>query len=292
MKISAIAPWFGGKRTLAPVIVEELGPHSSYWELLCGSMAVLLVKPRSSNETVNDLHGDLVNLARVIKHERLGPMLYRQMRRWLLSEELFVEAATRYRRRTNTPATGEPDLERAADFFVCSWFGRNGVAGTQSYNQGFCRRFTRNGGHAATRWESAVASIPAWRRRMRHITILNGDAITLCERIEDDPAAVIYADPPYLVKGSTYVHDFTPANHEALAAALRRFRRLRVVVSYYDDPRLAELYPGWTVRHCPVTKSLVNQGMRGQAGAVMAPEVLLINGPSCAVENGLFGGQK
>jgi len=46
---------------------------------------------------------------------------------------------------------------------------------------------------------------------------------------------------------------------------------------------LAELYPGWTKRSCPTTKAMVNQGMRAQKGAMIAPEVLLINGPSYAV---------
>ncbi len=43
-KITAIAPWFGGKRTLAPRIIEALGKHTAYWEPFCGSMAVLLAK--------------------------------------------------------------------------------------------------------------------------------------------------------------------------------------------------------------------------------------------------------
>lgn len=38
MKISAIAPWFGSKRTLAPRIVEVLGEHRAYWEPFCGSL--------------------------------------------------------------------------------------------------------------------------------------------------------------------------------------------------------------------------------------------------------------
>lgn len=289
MKVTAIAPWFGSKRTLAPRIVEELGEHRAYWEPFCGSMAVLLGKPESSFETVNDLHGDLVNLARVIKHSELGPKLYRQMRRWMMSEALFNDAAEQYRARQNVPAPEEPDLERAANYFICAWFGRNGVAGTQSYNQGFCRRFTKNGGHAATRWRSACNSIPAWRRRMRNVTILSADGIGLIERIEDAAGVVIYADPPYLVKGAKYVHDFADGfmsaanDHERLATALGRFKKTRVVVSYYEHPALASLYRGWTKREVYTTKAMVSSGQRDVRGqAAVAPEVLLINGKSHA----------
>ncbi|MCI0421333.1 MAG: hypothetical protein L0312_19255 [Acidobacteria bacterium] len=41
MKITAIAPWFGSKRTMAPEIVRQLGPHQFYLEGCAGSMAVL-----------------------------------------------------------------------------------------------------------------------------------------------------------------------------------------------------------------------------------------------------------
>ncbi len=37
MPVRALAPWFGGKRTMAPAIVAELGPHTQYFEPFCGS---------------------------------------------------------------------------------------------------------------------------------------------------------------------------------------------------------------------------------------------------------------
>lgn len=288
MKIKAIAPWFGSKRTLAPVIVEELGSHRGYWEPFCGSMAVLLAKPESSAETVNDLHGDLINLARVIQHRTAGPSLYRRLRRSWMHEDTFREAADDYRARGQSPANVEPDVDRAFNYFTCCWLGRNGVQGTQSYNQGYSVRYTKNGGHGSTRFNSTIDSIPAWRRRLRRVTILNRDAFALIEKIEDAPGVVIYADPPYLVKGAKYVHEFqdgfmsVPNDHERLAAALRRFSRSRVVVSYYEHSSLPRLYPGWTMRKVFVNKSLVNAGKRDETGATVAPEVLLINGPSLA----------
>lgn len=90
----------------------------------------------------------------------------------------------------------------------------------------------------------------------------------------------VHVDPPYIVKGAKYVHDFVPEDHSRLADLLSRFKKTRVVVSYYEHPDLERLYPGWTKRYLDVTKSLVNQGRRGKGGAVKAPEVLLMNGPS------------
>ncbi len=282
MKITALAPWFGSKRTLAPRIIAELGEHSAYWEPFCGSMSILLAKPPSTFETVNDMHDDLINLARVIRHPDAGPKLYRKLRRVLLDERAFDECGDRVR--SEWPPYQRADCGihpgRAFDYFVTSWFGRNGVAGTSSYNAHFCRRYTKNGGHAAKRWESAVNSIPAWRRRMRAVTVLSCDGIELCGKIEDAPGVVIYADPPYLVKAAKYLHDFDWLAHRQLAKSLRRFTKTRVVVSYYEHPDLADLYPGWTKVDCTMTKSLVSSGKRDAGNDTKAPEVLLINGES------------
>lgn len=309
-EITAIAPWFGAKRNLAARIVAELGPHSAYWEPFCGSMAVLLAKDPCPMETVNDLHGDLVNLGRVVAHDLLHGLLYRKLRRTFASRVLMDEAAARWKGRGNSPAGDVPDLDRAYDYFLSTWLGRNGVAGTQSFNQGFCRRFTKNGGSAAKRWCSAVDSIPAWNQRLREICILSEDAIGLLQRIEDADGVVIYVDPPYLVKGARYVHDADdsvpivasilgisdPAKlppfawHRAVAKLLCRFQKTRIVVSYYEHPLLAEIYPLWTKIPLKATKALVNQSMRDSSGAVHAPEVLLINGSSLVAPEakGLF----
>lgn len=279
--ITALAPWFGSKRTLAPRIVAALGPHAAYWEPFCGSMAVLLAKPRATMETVNDLHGDLINLARVIRDPFDGPRLYRRLRRTLCVDDLIEQAKMELKTETDP-------FERAFWYFIDSWLGRNGCAGTQSSNNGFCIRFTAGGGSPSVRLESAVASIPAWRRRLRRVVIVRKDAMWLLSRIADAERTVIYCDPPYLVKGCNYVHDFESDgdaeslhgdDHARLAGLLGRFTKTRVVVSYYDHPRLATLYPAdrWEKIDCATTKALVNQGMRDKAGATVAPEVLLVN---------------
>lgn len=282
MKIGALSPWFGGKRTLAPTIIKELGPHRAYWEPMCGSIAVLLAKEPCSMETVNDLHGELINLARVVQDSQLAFDLYESVQRTLLHEAMMAECTTRVQSRNGVPSEN-PDLARAIDYFVCSWMGKGGVAGSKSYRMGVCARYTKNGGHGARRFVSAVESIPAWHNRLRAVTILSRDGIELCEKIEDGEGVVIYADPPYIAKGAEYLHDFDWLAHRRLAKVLRRFKKTRVVVSYYDHPDLADMYLDWTKREVFMTRSMASQGQRGERGRIeVSPEVLLINGPSFA----------
>lgn len=284
MKIKAIAPWFGGKRNLAPQIVEELGRHRVYWEPFAGSMAVLMSKPSCVMETVNDLHGDLINLARVIQDRKLAPQFYRRLRRIWMVEALFEEAAERIWQPVKTT---DPNIDRAIDYMLVSWMGRNGTAGTLSYNHHFCTRYTANGGHAAKRWTSVIRSIPAWHQRMRNVTILSRDAFELLPRIDDKSETAIYVDPPYIAEGTKYVHKFTPRQHLELAEQLRRFKHSRVVVSYYEHPIANELYSGWTKRCFAVNKAMANQRSRGTCNS-RATEVLYVNGPSSATQGKLF----
>ncbi len=294
--IKGISPWFGSKRTLGPRIVAEFGPHRAYWEVFCGSMAPLMSKPACAMETVNDLHGDLINLARVIKDDKSGPMLYRRLRRTLLCREFVREAAQGCRARWGRPAPDSPDVDAAYEFFIYSWLGANGVAGTESAMRGgFNIRYTSGGGSTNKRWGSVISNISAWRHRLRHVIIANVHARALIPRIEDRKGTVIYLDPPYIVKGAEYVHDFSgveedgalfaadpdrPLTHGELAELVKPFKHTRVVVSYYDHPVVRRLYKGWTFVECTVAKSLVNQGMRDAGEAVEAPEVLIVNGPS------------
>ena len=274
MTYTATVPYYGSKRTLAPRIVEVLGPHRCYWSLFAGSLAVEIAKPAAGMETVNDLHGDVVNLTRVLRDEELSARLYWRLCRTIPGEQVFRESLHALGRGAAPGIDAEPDVRRAYDFFVTSWLGLNGTVGTQRVGSGFAVRYTSNGGAPAKRFVGAVESVPWWHERLRTVTVLSECGIALAERIEDKAGTVIYADPPYLTKGSRYLHDFDSDDHRRLAAALCRFKLTRVVVSYYAHPDLAAMYPGWQMIECPVTQGMA----RLPAGQVKtAPEVLLVN---------------
>lgn len=284
--ITAIAAWYGGKRTLAPTIVAELGQHKAYWEPCCGSMAVLFAKEPSSHETVNDLHGDIINLARVIADDQLAPQLYDRLQRTLMAEPIVLAAKAAV---AIPYDIDQPDMDRAYHYFVLSWAGRNGVSGTKRYNYQMAVRWTHGGGSGAVRFRSAVESLPWWHRRLQNVEILRRDLFIVLDKIEDEPGTAIYLDPPYLRTGARtgtnpYLHEFSGEDHARLAVAASRFQAARVVISYYDDPVLDELYPDWLKRRVTVNKNLHVQNRRGSSKCE-APEVLLINGPSYASDD-------
>lgn len=285
MPIRALAPWFGGKRNLAPRIVEVFGKHRVYWEPFCGSMAVLMLKPPCEMETVNDLHGDLINLAKVIQDKELGFQLYDKLSRTLYAERFWRESKERWISETKT--NGEPDIDRAYDYFVASWMGINGVSGTVRYNYQFALRWCRGGGQGARRWRSVMESMPAWHKRLQNVVILQRDAFEILDNIKDENGTVVYCDPPYFDKSNKYIHDFTAEQHEQLAKSLRRFKKTRVVVSYYDDTRLELLYEGFKKIELAVNYASLRNATRGKKKKPrkLQVEILLVNSQ---VEKELF----
>lgn len=283
MKIRAIVPWFGGKRTMAAAIVKQLGPHRSYFELGCGSLAVLLAKEPSTHETAVDLHGMLINLARVVQDGALAPQLYAWLGRTLFGDDILGEsreAIGEFKELYGVTVPDEPHVAMAYHYFILSWASRNGTAGMARENYQLAVRWTPNGGSPTTRWRNATDSIPAWHNRLRNVVILRRDMFDVLPKISDETGVAVYVDPPYLADtrgGSTgYLHDFSDFEHRDLAHALQRFQQARVVVSYYDDPCLMDLYPGWTKIDHPRHKHLHVQNRRGSARK-LAPEVLLVN---------------
>lgn len=302
-KLTAIAPWFGGKRTLSDKIVAQLGNHDQYFEPFCGSLAVVLAKEPCQQEIVNDLHGDVTNLAWVLQGPKTAEELYDRAARTLFCEDMirsFWEDVAR------NPCPSHVDTDRAFKYLVSSWVMRNGVAGTtRAATDGFqiAVRFTLTGGSPTRRFTSVVESIPAWHYRLRNVMILRRNAFKLIGKFSDHEDLAIYADPPYMpetrsgffAKGakSHYEHEFnhssknnlpfadeeesTVDHHQRLRDALSEFKEARVVVSYYDCERVRELYQGWTFVEAPMQKNLNCAAARGERQKT-ANEVLIING--------------
>lgn len=292
MKIKALAPWFGGKRTMADDIVEQLGTHTQYFEPFAGSLSVLFAKPQSQKETVCDLHGDATNLARVLQTESMAAELYEMAQRTLIAEGILKDAREHLAEPFD-PEDSNPMhmIDRAYWFFVASWMGRNGMSGLKTIDYSMAVRYTNDGGSPTVRWFNALDSMPAWHRRLRNVVILNRDSFPIIEKFEDSPKTAIYCDPPYVAetrKSGKYRHDFGSYDeHVRLSNLLNQFEQARIVVSYYDSPQIRKLYSGWTFLEKTMIKRLSSVA-KSEPVASEAPEVLIINGPAYRQPRSLF----
>lgn len=270
--ILAVAPWAGGKRTLAPRIVELLGEHDTYVEPFVGGCSILPAKPRAAFEIINDANPAVVNVLRAMRFNEY--QLSRMLVPRAFDRQTFENAKSLLA--SIAPGADLIGTDIAAAQLVVWWMGANGYAGTTKTGW-FAQRHTKTGGDPAVRWESFKRSLPALAERLRNVEIHNRDFRDFLTDEKDRDAIAIYVDPPYFSKRIEYAHDFTAQDHVDLAAILNGFRRARVVVSYYDSPELATLYPPdrWERHEVKVSKASANS--RRGATKTMATEMLLVN---------------
>lgn len=270
-RLQALLPYFGAKRQMANKILEIAGPHKSFWDVMCGSCSVALAHPGCRQIVVNDTYGAVINLARVVASDELAPSLFERLYRTTFCESLYLDSVEWLKA---TPNPKKDPLGSAYHYFVVCWQGRNGFAGTTAeLSSGLAKRYSADGGDPATRFRNVVENIPEFWEKMRHWTILQENSLALVQKIHDKRGAVIYIDPPYLDKSADYVCDFGEADHGILAESLRRFKKARVIVSYYEHELLEPLY----LRHGfeKITVK-VPKNLSVTKGAVKAPEVLLV----------------
>lgn len=240
--------YFGGKTRLAEQIAAALPEHEHYVEPYCGSLAVLLAKPRSRMETVNDLDHDLMTFWRVLRDQPDELMRVCALTPHSRAEHLEAYALD------NAPT----DLERARRVWVLLTQGRGGQLRTAGWRHFVdpAGSFTSMSGYLS----GYVARMGPGVARLAGVSLECQPALDLIARYGKSPNVLLYVDPPYL--GSTrvsggYRHEMkTEDQHRELAAALADCRA-SVVLSGYDSPLYAELFEGW---HVARIKTMTGQG--------------------------------
>jgi DNA adenine methylase len=308
-RVTALNQWYGADRMVVERIGRELAGCAWVGVPCGGGMGVLHVLTARS-VLVGDVHRHMINMSRVIRDDSLRAQLKEKLRLTLFHPDELAAAQRNCRARearwlnpTGTlfgaggpavgrPAAGiddahrrsgsdEPDLAWAFDYFVCSWMGQGGRAGTRQEFDG-CQsvRYDAGGGGSAKRFRSMIESLDAWGKITAPCEFVVRDVFDFLTKCHDRPGHGIYIDPPWKGDGDgdglLYKFPFTDADHRRLARAVARFEQTRVVVRYGDHPLIRELYPavgrGGEWRYVErVGRDQTNQDK---------PELLIINGPS------------
>jgi DNA adenine methylase len=201
-----------------------------------GSLAVLLAKPRSGMETVNDLDKALVTFWRVLR-ERPSDLA----RVCALTPHSLIEFQDA--EDVDCPAD---DLDLARCIWVRLTQGRAGTL----RNAGW-RHFVEPSGSSYSMPDylnGYVARMAAAAERLHHVSLECRPALELVEWYGRSPNVLLYVDPPYLRStrnSGAYRHEMTEEDHRLLAAALSCVEAAVVLSGYASDLYDQELYPGW-----------------------------------------------
>jgi hypothetical protein len=221
----------GAKSRIVNWIVNNMPKHTVYLEPYAGSLAVLFNKPRCHIETVNDLHGEVVNFFRVLRDN---------------PDELkrLIEL-TPYSREEYDLAYQESDVdvERARRFCVRCW---QGFGCANLYHNGFKSGQQTNSPNPAKAWAEYPDVVTQASKRLKGVQIENLPAIELIKRYNTSDV-FIYADPPYLHstrKRYLYKYEMTDADHLEMLKALADHLG-PVMISGYENDLYNSILEGW-----------------------------------------------
>lgn len=269
--------YHGGKWLLAPWIISHFPRHHVYVEAFAGAASVLMRKPRSPVEIINDLDEDVVNVFRVLRNPESGEELARRIRLTPFSRAEFNSTYGPAGR--GAPEVDDP-IERARLTLIRQMMGF-GTSGLVRNRTGFRATTHRNRNQDYSwDWARYPIHIRAFIERLTGVTVECEPALELIDR-HDQPDVLLYVDPPYVhetrgvVRGdghNGYRHEMTNEDHRALAERLNRCEAM-VVLSGYQSDLYEELYEGWATE----TR---NARIQGQGGADQRIEVLWLNAPA------------
>jgi len=244
MKPRPILRYHGGKWLFARVLIGVFPAHRIYVEPFCGAASVLLQKPRSYAEVINDKWDTVVNVFQCLRDPEIAEQLKKQL--------IFTPfARTEFNLAFGHKPKHYADVEAARLCILRSFAGFGSAATNGDYATGFRSNSNRSGTTPAHDWMNFPASIPSFTERLRGVVIENKDALELIPQ-HDTPETLFYCDPPYQVGtrnmargNAVYSCDMSDDDHRKLAQVLRAVSGMVVLSGYASNLYDCELFPGW-----------------------------------------------
>lgn len=260
MKTRSPLIWFGGKSKQAEYIISKMPGHKVYIEPFGGAGHVIAQKARIGHEVYNDIDGIVVNF--IIQTIENTELLIKKCSQIPYSRELYEKW-----RREELP---QDPLDQAVRFF---YLNRSAISkgNAEEVPKTGWRHSTTSSQNPAMGYVNACQAINIFAKRMQGVMIERLDYKTLIEKY-DSNEALFYVDPPYVGREKFYAGGFTLQDHYELGELLNSVKG-KVILSYYDDPIIDEIYGHWNIeRHGAFKQAVGGQNVGGQA-----EELLIMN---------------
>ena len=228
----------GGKYKLAKWIISHFPAHNFYIEPFCGACSVLMRKPKTRGEIINDLNGDVVNVFRVLRDPEKSQQLEHLIR---LTPFAYEEYKLAYEECD--------DLVERARRVIFRSFASIGSDGVTRRNSGFRGLKNNETSYtAAHEWSNYPNAIQSFVLRLQNVLIEQRPALHLL-KLYDRQDSLFYVDPPYLMSTRSnssvmYSNEMTKDEHVELSEALHGLKGM-VVLSGYNSKLYDELYSDW-----------------------------------------------
>lgn len=234
-KTKTLFPWPGGKTRLLPHLLPLLfdNPHHCYVEAFAGGAALLFAREPAKVEVLNDSHGELVRLYRVVANHL--DEFCRQFRWALTSREMFKWAQLQH------PDT-LTDIQRAARFYYLQRLAWGGKASGQTLGTDKRRpnrinllRLEEDLSEAHLRLHRVVVENLPWQA---------------CVAKYDSSETLFFFDPPYW-QTEGYGGDFGMSEYEQLASVMAALQG-RAILTINDHPDMRRVFDGFPAKTIPI----------------------------------------
>ncbi|MBW3512027.1 DNA adenine methylase [Janthinobacterium sp. NKUCC06_STL] len=227
-----IIPWMGGKRRLANYLIPKFPPHKTYVEVFAGGAAIYMLRPPAEVEILNDTHGELVRLYRVVQNHL--EEFVRCMKYSLASRQMF-EWFKQAQPETLT------DIQRAVRFFYLQQYAYGAKVSGQTW-----------GTSATTPPVNLLRieeTLSAAHLRLSGAYIENLDWYPLMSKY-DRPTTFFYLDPPYW-EVTGYGVEFGIEQYEKMANLVGNLQG-RAIISLNDHPDMRRIFKQFDIDAVPI----------------------------------------
>ena len=251
--------WPGGKSRLRRRIAALLPAHDTYVEPFAGAAWVLLGRPPSAAEIINDLDPEVANFWRVLQQ---------QCDELIAAFDLELVSRAEFNRLAGLDPETLAPVARAHRLYYLTMAGWGGEYGAPRFSA------TRRPGGHGNRLIGALLRLERKLRpasgRIRHVAIEQAHWTECIER-HDRPDVCLYVDPPYPNNHVNYRHNMRrPAAHDRLAERLRR-AKARWILSSPDDPATRQRYHGFRIVEATAASRIPD----GQGGRHINRELII-----------------
>ena len=254
-------PYLGGKnplRKVGPWVAAHLPMRKGYCEPMAGMASVLLNRPHSRIEILNDLDGHIVAFWRAVRDN--GVELQRQLDLTPVSREEFKRA-----QQTLKDGTWESEITRARDVTIQLWQGYQKI----TISRGWASPCSGGGPRP---------NITALVKRLRDVALEQRDAVELLDYLSDYRDFTIFCDPPY--QSDTSREYQVAIDRDALVEVLLKNRQHSIALSGYGAEWDMLLDHGWKKDTMKIKTELCD------GVSMERQESLWVNYPSPAVRSG------
>lgn len=217
-KIKPPLTYYGGKQTLAPLIVSLFPEHVLYGEPFAGGAAVLFEKEPSKSEVINDTNGELMNFYKVARDN------FKELQS-LVSTTLHSRDAFRQATVINQNPDMFDPVKRAWAIWVISSMS---FASKLDGPFGFDKTADCTSKRIANK---RLAFTPDIAERLARVQMECADALYVISS-RDHGGAFYYVDPPYVGSNCGHYKGYTEADYEALLNMLSQIQGKFLLSSY------------------------------------------------------------